>query len=174
MQVVHIFDAYHKTVRSLVMIHYSGMQSKPFDRMLSRFDSDKSSASSFQSSSRASSSDSVKSLYTHSAKMLQSSDSFSNEDGSTNSVLVSFGVGYKGVVRDCYEHPESFILPSEGHRTSHQQARMSRALGCLLLWSTEVCSSNKPVVLDKTSPNMQEFPELEEMVLPDDIASSYQ
>ncbi len=165
MEVVHTFDMYYKAVRSLLVINYSSMQSKPFDRLLSRIDSKnsmKSSTSSYNSLSSLGRGSSSNDSLSHS-RSLHSNDSFSNEDGSTNSVLVSFGVGYKGVVGDCLEHPENFILPSEGHRTNQQPARMQRALGCLLLWSTEVC--NKKTV--------QSFPELEEEALPDDVVSSY-
>ena len=171
MEVVRVFDAYHKAVRSLLILNYSNGQSKPFDRILSRNESDNSSKLSLSSTSsvqswsgKGSSSDSLRSQGTSHPRILHN-DSFTSEDGSTNSILVSFGVGYKGVVRDCYAHPESFILPSEGNRVNHQLARLNKSLGCLLLWSTEVCNKNK------INSNLQNLSEEEE--LPDDIVTSY-
>ena len=119
MEVVHIFDAYHKAVRSLLIINYSEQHSKPFSRLMSV---DKQKLE--------------KSLQSH--KLSKSNSEDSQEGVSKNSILVSFGVGFKGTVSNYYNHPESFILPSEGSRTSSQPARPDRNAGYVLLWSTEV------------------------------------
>lgn len=153
METVHIFDAYYKAVRSLLIINYSGAQSKPFSRMLSMDKSFKPESLSYGPQSYRQS----------------SSDSLSPEDYCKNSILVSFGVGFKGVMRDCADHPENLILPSEGSRTSFQPALPDRDVGYLLLWSTEVATKKEQP--DKHATELPEMEEKEELSLPDDIVA---
>lgn len=67
-----------------------------------------------------------------------SSESFDCDDNMNSSVLVSFGVGYRGVVGDCTTCPENLMLPSDGSKINSQPAMPNRSLGYFLLWSTEV------------------------------------
>lgn len=167
-----MLDAYYKTIRSLLIVNCSGMQSKPFDRLMSRVDSDRDgfTRSTLSSTSSASSNDSPRSSRRPSltlAQSLRSSDSLLGEDQSTNSVLFSFGVGFKGVVGDYYEHPENFTLPSEGNRTGYQSACPDRAIGYLLLWSTE--ASSKKENAEEYGTDLPEVNEDEELPLADDL-----
>lgn len=181
MSVVHIFDAYFKAVRSLQMIHYSGMQSKSFSRILSH-DTSKSSLHSSVTSpllQYSSSNESIKSMGSAFFQSPRGSESFTGEDGPSNSILISFGVGYKGTVRDCFDHPDSFLLPSEGSRMNHQPVLPDIDMNTLLLWSTEVtgmcrrdgegegegkCGFDIPELDEKAEEEL-------EMALPDDIVT---
>lgn len=98
-------------------------------------------------------------------------DSFDREDDSGSSVLVSFGVGYTGVLKDCFDHPENFILPSEGSRNHYQSARPDRSVGRLLLWSTETCVQKDS---RKYGCDLAGVTEEEEILLPDHLITGYQ
>ena len=75
-------------------------------------------------------------LSQHSSASSFGNESFNDEDVASNSVLISFGGGYKGVVKG-EEFPENFILPSEGNKTCNRSSLPDKAIGHLLLWSTE-------------------------------------
>ncbi len=179
MEVVRTVSAYQKAVRSLLMINYSGTQSKPFDRLVSRTDSLKSNISRYSAKSRRNSScdDILRPSYSSlsSLNRLQSSrDSFdAGDDGTSNSVLVSFGVGYNGVVRDSPNHPDSFVLPSEGTRNLTQSALPDKSVGYLLLWSTETDKRAECNECEFNIHDIDEIDENEELSLPDDVVTSY-
>jgi hypothetical protein len=176
MEVVKTFNAYRKAIRSLLLINYSGTQSKPFDRLVSRMSESTSSCSihspsqkTWNNDSRKSSQSSITS-FQHFSRV---SDSLDREDDSNNSVLISFGVGYYGVVKDCINHPEDFILPSEGARNHSQPACPDKSTGRLLLWSTETFARKEPSKCECTC-NIPELDEEDEMELPDHLVSGYQ
>ena len=95
-------------------------------------------------------------------------DSFDRDGNTSNSILVSFGVGFNGIVKDCHTHPEDFLLPSEGSRKVYQPACPDRTTGRLLLWSTETCVRREPI---KGEYDIPELDEEEVMVLPDDATN---
>lgn len=148
METVHIFDAYFRSVRSLLVINYSGMQSRPFTRILSV---DKSRKGDTRANNYGH----------HLLKAMSSQD----QDSSSNSILVSFGVGFKGTVGNCPDHPENFLLPSEGSKVSYQAAVPEKEACYLLLWSTEV--SNTPKTTKDKSVKCEILNESEELSFPD-------
>ena len=71
-----------------------------------------------------------------SGKSIRSMDSITSE----RSVLISFGIGYRGVVGESENCPQVFTLPSDGKKLHTKPAKPSAKDGHLLLWSTEHCS----------------------------------
>ena len=129
MELCSLLHAYDKPVRCLLMIH-PGKQIKPFLRMFSRKDS-------------AVSSSSGKSPKT-SVTSLRSFDELVPEE---RSVLVSFGLSYRGVVGDSSNHPQVLTLPTEGGpltcgclTSTLRLAKPPPSVGHLLLWSAEIDS----------------------------------
>ena len=91
--------------------------------------------------------------------------SFASEDEINHSMLISFGVGYRGVVVEGTSHPENLMLPSEGSKTCTQPAAPNKSIGCILLWSTEVNEK-------KEFQNM-DLVECDEDILPDNIVEAF-
>lgn len=58
-------------------------------------------------------------------------------------VLISFGAGYKGVVGESMNCPQEFILPSVGRKVTTKPAKPSKSDGHLLLWSVEVTKTKR-------------------------------
>ena len=152
MELYFVFHAYVGAVRSLLLVSPE-QQTRAFTRLFSRKDSVLSSINSGSASSnelslqkgnvmtrRRSSLDSLMSQTSR-----RSIQSFSSVP-SDRSVLLSFGVGYRGVVGDSENCPQNFTLPSDGKKVLTKPARPSVKDGHLLLWSTEHCSkySNAP------------------------------
>ena len=183
MEPARVFDAYWSKVRSLIVINYSETHSRHFQRFLSHSGDTLASSYSLGSPNQRSegfrtfgSSSSVSSL--RSTPRSQSSLDAAAGDEMRHSVLISFGVGYKGVVGDHSEHPESFILPSDGSRNNYQPAKPDRSTGCLLLWSTEEASKSRKdpdQCLSAGIPEVgiPEADETEELSMPDDVATAY-
>ena len=63
---------------------------------------------------------------------------------SEQSVLISFGRGYRGVVGDSENCPQDFILPSAGKKVNTFPSKPNQSEGHLLLWSTEVKEHFRP------------------------------
>ena len=152
MELYFVFHAYVGAVRSLLLVSPE-QQTRAFTRLFSRKDSILSSINvgsasnnelSFQQDNvitrRRSSLDSLMSQT--SRRSTRSFDSVLSD----RSVLLSFGVGYRGVVGDSENCPQNFTLPSDGKKVLTKPARPSVRDGHLLLWSTEHCSkySNAP------------------------------
>ena len=148
MELQFVFHAYVGPVRSLLIV-LPEHQTRAFIRLFSRKDSVLSSmtASSsvddleplsvmqqVSSEIRRSSLDSLMSQT--SRKSLISLDAAPSE----RSVLISFGVGYRGVVGDSENCPPAFTLPSDGKKILTKPAKPCAKDGHLLLWSTEHCS----------------------------------
>ena len=124
MELCSLCHAYDKPVRCLLFIN-PGKQVK---RKLSRRDSGASNVRSPRTS----------------VTSLRSFDELVPED---RSVLVSFGLGYSGVVGSSPNHPQVLQLPTENGPLTHgyltsatRLAKPSPSVGHLLLWSTEVDS----------------------------------
>ena len=149
-----VFHAYVGAVRSLLLVSPE-QQTRAFTRLFSRKDSALSSInmrgstsgddlSSLQQDSvlnpRRPSLDSL--LSQSSRRSMRSYESVPSD----RSVLLSFGVGYRGVVGDSENCPQIFTLPSDGKKVLSKPARPSVKDGHLLLWSTEHCRkySNAP------------------------------
>ena len=162
MEPIHIFDAYLKPARSLLLINYSGYQSKPFHRLLSHDTIGSRNNTLKSSGSSTSSLESMKSSYSGPRR---SSLNTGTSNDTSHSVLVSFGGGYKGVVRNCQDCPENFLLPSEGNKTNTQQSKPDRSIVNLLLWSTEV---KEECCLETCEPDRPVFDENDELDLIDD------
>ena len=156
MELYFVFHAYVGAIRSLLLVSPE-QQTRAFTRLFSRKDSILSSINigggnassddlSLQQDSvvmtnrRRSSLDSLTSQT--SRRSMQSFSSVLSD----RSVLLSFGVGYRGVVGDSENCPQNFTLPSDGKKVLTKPARPSVRDGHLLLWSTEHCSkySNAP------------------------------
>lgn len=153
MELYFVFHAYVGAVRSLLLVSPE-QQTRAFTRLFSRKDSVFSSVSVMGGSSsdelslqqdnvmnrRRSSLDSLMSQT--SRRSMRSFDSVPSD----RSVLLSFGVGYRGVVGESENCPQNFTLPSDGKKVLTKPARPSVRDGHLLLWSTEHCSkySNAP------------------------------
>jgi hypothetical protein len=155
MELYFVFHAYVGAVRSLLLVSPE-QQTRAITRLFSRKDSVLSgismgggSASGDDLSSprqdsvlkrRRSSLDSLMSQT--SRRSMRSFDSAPSD----RSVLLSFGVGYRGVVGDSENCPQIFTLPSDGKKVLSKPARPSVKDGHLLLWSTEHCRkySNAP------------------------------
>ena len=145
MELQFVFHAYVGAVRSLLLV-LPEQQTRAFTRLFSRKDSvlsginASSSVEDFSQSThelrrRRSSLDSLMSQ--NSRKSLTSiSDAVSLE----RSVLISFGVGYRGVVGNSVNVPPVFTLPSDGKKILTKPSKPSAKDGHLLLWSTEHCS----------------------------------
>lgn len=131
MEPVHIFDPYHHPVHSLLLIDFSGVQSK-FHQLLSIG----------SGSRRPSRSESVRSSTS------KSSVSYETQDDTGHSVLISFGGGYKGVARDCQDCPEDFLLPSEGNKINTQPSRSDKDTVNLLLWSIDEVEEDNKLVME--------------------------
>ncbi len=123
-----IMDAYYQPCRSLLLISMQDQPSKLFQRFFSRGSrgrpSSTSSLDSFSSTGKSRRRSSVGSSYTA-------------EEDSGKSILVSFGRGYRGVVGESTSCPDDFMLPSENVKTSTLPATPDRTIGFLLLWSIE-------------------------------------
>ena len=153
MELYFVFHAYVGAIRSLLIVSPE-QQTRAFTRLFSRKDFALSSVSISGSSSsddlsnqrdsivtrRRSSLDSLMSQT--SQRSMRSFDSVSSD----RSVLLSFGVGYRGVVGDSENCPQIFTLPSDGKKVLTKPAKPCARDGHLLLWSTEHCSrySNAP------------------------------
>ena len=157
MELYFVFHAYVGAVRSLLLVSPE-QQTRAFTRLFSRKDSVLSSINMGGSASgddlsslrqqdsasvlsrRRSSLDSLMSQ--SSRRSMRSFESVSSD----RSVLLSFGVGYRGVVGDSENSPQIFTLPSDGKKVLSKPARPSVKDGHLLLWSTEYCRkySNAP------------------------------
>ena len=148
MELQFVFHAYVGPVRSLLIV-LPEQQTKAFIRLFSRKDSILSSMTTSSSvddmeplsatqqpsmERRRSSLDSL--ISQTSRKSLTSFESLSSE----RSVLISFGVGYRGVVGDSENCPLAFTLPSDGKSILTKPAKPCAKDGHLLLWSTEHCS----------------------------------
>ena len=153
MELYFLFHAYVGAVRSLLLVKPE-QQTRAITRLFSRKDSVLSSINMGSSSDelslqravmtrRRSSLDSLMSQT--SRRSIRSFDSIPSD----RSVLISFGVGYRGVVGDSENSPQIFTLPSEGKKILTKPAKPSARDGHLLLWSTEHCSkySNAPDVM---------------------------
>ena len=169
MQVVHVMDAYYKPCRSLLLVSTSGVQSRPFQRLFSRGRSNRILSSSSTLDGPSTNSFSCFNSYrgSHASHSVESCGSVDCEEDINNSVLVSFGVGYRGVVGDCTTCPENFMLPSEGSKTFTQSATPNRSIGYLLLWSTEI--EEKKVFDDLDLIECDE----DEDILPDNVVEAY-
>lgn len=181
MEPTRIFNAYWNKVRSLIVINYSETHSRHFQRFVSHSGDNLVMSSSLgspnQNQKPNSSTESLRNLSSSSStsSFRQTSRGLSSldaDDGARHSVLVSFGVGYKGVVGDHSEHPENFILPSDGSRNSYQPAIPDRTSGCLLLWSTE--ASERKESDQCLSAGIPEVDETKELSMPDEVATAYQ
>lgn len=154
MELYFVFHAYVGAVRSLLLISPE-QQTRAFTRLFSRKDLALSSInmrgstsgddlSSLQQDSvlnrRRPSLDSL--LSQSSRRSMRSYESVPSD----RLVLLSFGVGYRGVVGDSENCPQIFTLPSDGKKVLSKPARPSVKDGHLLLWSTEHCRkySNAP------------------------------
>ena len=154
MELYFVFHAYVGAVRSLLLVSPE-QQTRAFTRLFSRKDLALSSInmrgstsgddlSSLQQDSvlnqRRPSLDSL--LSQSSRRSMRSYESVPSD----RSVLLSFGVGYRGVVGDSENCPQIFTLPSDGKKVLSKPARPSVKDGHLLLWSTEHCRkySNAP------------------------------
>ena len=73
---------------------------------------------------------------------------------SEQSVLISFGRGYRGVVGDSENCPQEFILPSAGKKVTTTPAKPDREDGHLLLWSTEHVRRSSVIPRLESSPSM--------------------
>lgn len=190
MQPTRTFDAYWSKARNLITINYSETHSRHFQRFVSHSGDNLAMSNSVGSPNQNSpkpygsvtSESALRSLGSSSSttpsSLRQASrgmSSMDGDDGARNSVLVSFGVGYKGVVGDHPEHPESFILPSDGSRNSYQPAKPDRSTGCLLLWSTEASETSLKDSDQCLSAGIPEVDETgEELSMPDNVATAYQ
>ena len=67
-------------------------------------------------------------------------------------VLISLGVGYRGVVGDSENCPQDFILPSVGKKVATKPARPNKDGGHLLLWSTNLEHLNRRLNRIESSP----------------------
>ena len=168
MEVVHILDAYFKPARSLLMVNFTRTQSKPFDRLFSQSDMTRERSTSSQEHTLPF--DSCRRVSLASTKSTFSTDSFSSEECPSNSLLISFGGGYKGVIGSTPDPPEDFILPNEGNKTNTIPAIPDESIGYLLLWSTEVGGRDldSSRALDSDVPK---FDENEELAYDDDIVT---
>ena len=140
MQPCTLMDAYYKPCRSLLLINTHGQQSRPFQRLFSRGISGlKPSLSSSSCDSMFSNSESFKMVQGSQRRRssVGSTGTCMLEDDYTRSVLLSFGVGYRGVIGESTSFPENFMLPSENTKTFSQSAVPDRTIGFLLLWSKE-------------------------------------
>ena len=156
MEVSHILHAYNNPVRCLLSVS-PGTQVKPFMRMFSRKES---GGSITPTALRRSSGDSSSSLI---SKLHHKTSTASIDEAITQdrSLLLSFGMGYRGIVGQSPNHPQVFILPSESAVTSSgmltsvgRVAKPSAAVGHLLLWSAETVPT--------TTKSLPCFDELEE------------
>ena len=62
---------------------------------------------------------------------------YSQPSSSENSVLVSIGLRYRGVVGESENCPPTFILPSDGKQTLTKPLRPNPQDNYMLLWSTK-------------------------------------
>ena len=174
MEIVKTFHPYHRTTRSLLVINYSASQSRFFDKLVSRTElpSIAGRSHSLEPTPSPSPSPSTDSLKSFSSFRKTSNSSLNLDDEPCNSIMASFGVGFQGVVKDHTNHPEHFILPSEGNRNNFQVARPKQDAWYLLLWSTETYDK-KPELENPAKDTIPEVDEDEEGVLPDDMVSAY-
>ena len=169
METVKTFHPYQRTTRSLLVINYSGTQSRFFDRIVSRTELfSLSERSPSLESSPSPGADSLKSF----SSFRKSNCSLNLDDEPSNSIMVSFGVGFHGVVRDNTNHPEQFLLPSEGNRNNLQTVRHKQNVWYLLLWSTETYEKT-PELDNPAKDTIPEADEDEESILPDDVVTAY-
>ena len=145
MELQFVFHAYVGAVRSLLVV-LPEQQTRAFTRLFSRKDSVLSSMST------SASSDDFDQLMSHQSQRRRSSlDSLMSQSSqksllslrtvqSERSVLISFGVGYRGVVGESTNCPHVFTLPSDGKKILTKPSKPNAQDGHLLLWSTEHCS----------------------------------
>ena len=139
-----LLHAYTKPVRSLLLVLPTKQSPPLFRRLFSRKDS---AASSHSMKSDGSDSPRLSRSGHPSLKSFPSSSSFkSSIEESSNperAVLISLGVGYKGVIGEAENHPSLFMLPSEGTKNNTKLAKLPLSYGHLLLWSTETHSTGQ-------------------------------
>ena len=139
MEVSCRLEAYTMPVRCLFVIKHM----KPFSRMVSTVESTVSHSSSTNLSlaSLSSSASCTSISSTDSTTSLRSVEQdYTPPDNKC--ILMSFGLGYRGVVETCKNCPETFILPYSYSPCSccnhfFTKTRPSPSTGYLLLWSTE-------------------------------------
>jgi serine/threonine protein kinase len=132
LEVISRLDAYEGSVRSLKMVPMS----EAFSRMISSFESTYSLRGQMSTTPSSSSIDSVFSPSPLSSTLATPTSS------EQHSVLLSFGVGYKGVVAGATNHPDGFLLPhglTQCPCCTHflTQPRPVPSSTHLLLWSRE-------------------------------------
>ena len=146
MEMTHVLYAYSNPVRCLLSVS-PGTQVKSFMRMFSRKESGGSITSSSISMRRGSSEDSTGSLASkyHHKSSASSIDEMITQD---RKILLSFGMGYRGIVGSSPNHPHTFILPSDstasGGYVASSSPRVAKPLATvvhLLLWSAETTPS---------------------------------
>ena len=148
MDLQFVFHAYVGPVRSLLLV-LPEQQTRAFVRLFSRKDSVLSSINSISSNDdfttqvafdqpQARRRSSLDSLMSQTSR--KSLRSYSESLVSERSVLISCGVGYRGVVGNSENCPPAFTLPSDGKKILTKPAKPSATDGHLLLWSTEHCS----------------------------------
>lgn len=139
MELYQLLHAYTEPVRSLLLV-LPNKQSPPlFQRLFSR------KGSARTASTTSSGSDSPINTSRHPSESVSSSMSISSEfSNHERAVLISFGVGYRGVIGEADNYPPTFMLPSEGTKNNTKFAKIPSSCGHLLLWSskTTVTGSN--------------------------------
>lgn len=128
MELHFVFHAYTGAVRSLLLVSPE-QQTKAFTRLLSNVGNHNSKTSFIQHEETSHSLNVPKRLHLD----LKPMEPLPEEQ----SVLLSFGLGYRGVVGDSDNCPQQFILPSTGKKIATKSARPVANDGHLLLWSTE-------------------------------------
>ena len=141
LEVVSELNAYEGSVRSLQMMPMS----EAFSRMISSFDSTSSIRTPLSATQSSSSLDSV-----FSPPSLPSTPASLSPTADKHSVLLSFGVGYKGVVAGATNHPDGYLLPqglTQCPCCTHflTQPRPAPLTTHLLLWSRETHAHSSEV-----------------------------
>ena len=159
MEMTHVLYAYSNPVRCLLSVS-PGTQVKSFMRMFSRKESGGSVTPSSISMRRGSAEDSTGSLASkyHHKSSASSIDETLPQD---RKILLSFGMGYRGIVGSSPNHPHTFILPSDSTASggyvassSPRVAKPSSTVVHLLLWSAETTPSAQ-----KSAPGFDEIEE---------------
>ena len=147
MELQFVFHAYVGAVRSLLVV-LPEQQTRAFTRLFSRKDSVLSSMNTSLSSDDFDQLVSPQSQFPRRRSSLDSLMSQSSQKSlmslrsvvSERSILISFGVGYRGVVGESENCPPVFSLPSDGKKILTKPSKPNAQDGHLLLWSTEHCS----------------------------------
>jgi len=132
-----LLEAFYKPCRSLLLISTQGRHSRPFQRLFSRGVSGMRLLSS--SSDSNSLYESFRSVHSSQYRRISggSTPSFMSDEDNHSSLLVSFGIEYRGVIEESTNYPEKFMLPSENAKTPTQESIPDPTAGFLLLWSKE-------------------------------------